>query len=172
MFNQAALAERRRVIALDLPGHGASFKEVGAGSLASLAAAVVGLLDALGIERAHLAGHSLGGAVVLALALERPARAASLSLLAPAGLGPEINGAYIDGFIAAGRRKEMKAVLQMLFADPQAVGRDMVEEVLRYKRLDGVEAALEASKGADELQLATSTEWATAEPWPVEEVGK
>jgi pyridoxine kinase len=36
----------------------------------------------------------------------------------------------------------------------------------------GVEAALEASKGADELQLATSTEWATAEPWPVEEVGK
>ena len=36
----------------------------------------------------------------------------------------------------------------------------------------GVEAALEASKGADELQLATSTEWATAEPWPVEEAGK
>jgi pyridoxine kinase len=36
----------------------------------------------------------------------------------------------------------------------------------------GVEAALEASKGADELQLATSTEWATAEPWPVEGVGK
>jgi len=36
----------------------------------------------------------------------------------------------------------------------------------------GVEAALEASKGADELQLATSSEWVGAEAWPVEGAGK
>ena len=144
MFNQVALAEQRRVIALDLPGHGASFKEVGSGGLASLAGAVAGLLDALEIERAHLAGHSLGGAVVMALALDQPARVASLSLLAPAGLGPEINGAYIDGFIAATRRKEMKALVGNLFARPELVTRDLVEALLRYKRLDGVEGALRA----------------------------
>ncbi len=148
LFNQTDLAETHAVYALDLPGHGRSGKDVGAGDLATLSGALGAFLDALGIGRAHLVGHSLGGAVALELALGRPEAAASLTLIASAGLGPEINGAYIDGFIAAGRRKEMKAVLQMLFADPQAVGRDMVEEVLRYKRLDGVEAALRAIAGA------------------------
>jgi pyruvate dehydrogenase E2 component (dihydrolipoamide acetyltransferase) len=148
LFNQPDLAETHAVYALDLPGHGRSGKDVGTGDLAVLSEALGAFLDALGIGRAHLCGHSLGAAVALDLALGRPEAAASLTLIAPAGLGPEINGAYIDGFIAAGRRKEMKAVLQMLFADPQAVGRDMVEEVLRYKRLDGVEAALRGIAGA------------------------
>ena len=148
LFNQPDLAETHAVYALDLPGHGRSGKDVGAGDLAALSGALGAFLDALGIGRAHLVGHSLGGAVALELALGRPEAVASLTLIASAGLGPEINGAYIDGFIAAGRRKEMKAVLQMLFADPQAVGRDMVEEVLRYKRLDGVEAALRGIAGA------------------------
>ena len=148
LFNQTDLAETHAVYALDLPGHGRSGKDVGAGDLAALSGALDAFLDALGIGRAHLVGHSLGGAVALELALGRPEATASLTLIASAGLGPEINGAYIDGFIAAGRRKEMKAVLQMLFADPQAVGRDMVEEVLRYKRLDGVEAALRGIAGA------------------------
>ncbi len=148
LFNQPDLAETHAVYALDLPGHGRSGKDVGAGDLAALSGALGAFLDALGIGRAHLVGHSLGAAVALDLALGRPEAAASLTLIAPAGLGSEINGSYIDGFIAAGRRKEMKAVLQMLFADPQAVGRDMVEEVLRYKRLDGVEAALRGIAGA------------------------
>ncbi len=148
LFNQPDLAETHAVYALDLPGHGRSGKDVGAGGLAALSGALGAFLDALGIGRAHLVGHSLGAAVALDLALGRPAAAASLTLIAPAGLGPEIDGAYIDGFIAAGRRKDMKAVLQMLFADPQTVGRDMVEEVLKYKRLDGVEAALRGIAGA------------------------
>ena len=77
-----------------------------------------------------------------------PRYTASLSLFCPAGLGPEINMDYIEGFIAAARRKEMKSVLQALFADPALVSRDMVDEVLKYKRLDGVEAALRTLAGA------------------------
>ncbi len=142
LFNQPDLAQSHCVTALDLPGHGRSGKEVGAGDLGTLSAALGAFLDALGIGRAHLVGHSLGGAVVLDLALRRPETAASLTLISSAGLGPEIDGGYIEGFIAAGRRKEMKAVLALLFAAPGAVSRDMVEEVLRYKRLDGVDAAL------------------------------
>lgn len=148
MFNQLDLAADRRVLAFDLPGHGASTKDVGDGTLESLAGCLEGLLDAEGIERAHLAGHSLGGGVALASAARRPGQALSLSLLAPAGLGPEINGAYIDGFVAAGRRREMKTVVQDLFADPALVSRDMVEELLRYKRLDGVAQALVTLAGA------------------------
>jgi len=142
LFNQSDLAQSHSVYALDLPGHGRSTKDVGAGDVTTLSEALGAFLDTLGIGRAHLCGHSLGGAVVLDLALRRPEPAASLTLISSAGLGPEINGSYIDGFIAAGRRKEMKAVLALLFAAPDAVSRDMVEELLRYKRLDGVEAAL------------------------------
>ncbi len=148
MFNLPVLAERGRVIAFDLPGHGGSSKDVGAGDLASFAGALDGLLAALGIERAHLAGHSLGGAVALTLALDRPGLVASLSLVAPAGLGSEINNGYIEGFIAATRRKELKEVLRALFADPEGLGREMVNEVLKYKRLDGVDAALRKIAGA------------------------
>ncbi len=142
LFNQPDLAQSHSVTALDLPGHGRSGKDVGAGDLGTLSAALGAFLDALGIGRAHLVGHSLGGAVVLDLALRRPETAASLTLISSAGLGAEINGGYIEDFVAAGRRKEMKVALAPLFATPDAVSRDIVEELLRYKRLDGVEAAL------------------------------
>lgn len=158
MFNQPALAEARPVIALDLPGHGGSAKQLGAGDVGELAGAALGFMDALGLDRVHLAGHSLGGAVALHLALTAPDRVASVSLVCPAGLGPEINMDYIDGFIAAGRRKQLKPVLEQLFADPSLVSRDMVEDVLKYKRLDGVDAALRAIAAAafaDGRQAAT-----------------
>jgi pyruvate dehydrogenase E2 component (dihydrolipoamide acetyltransferase) len=143
MFNQPALAETRRAIALDLPGHGGSTKEVGAGNAEALAAAVADALDALGLERVHLVGHSMGGAVALALAGGRPERIASLTLIAAAGLGPDINAAFIDGFVRAQRRRDAQEVLALLVHDPALVSRAMVEDLLRYKRLDGVAAALE-----------------------------
>jgi pyruvate dehydrogenase E2 component (dihydrolipoamide acetyltransferase) len=84
----------------------------------------------------------MGGAVALAFALEHPDRVASLALVAPAGIGEEINADYIDGFVAAERRRELKGVLELLFADQGLVNRTMVDDVLRYKRLDGVQEAL------------------------------
>lgn len=137
MFNQEALATDRAVFALDLPGHGGSAKSVGTGDVTALAGTVAAFLGALGIGRAHVVGHSLGGAVALELALGRPALVATLTLLAPAGLGREINGAFINGMVEAGRRKEMQVVLQELFHDPSLVSRDMVMNILKAKRIDG-----------------------------------
>jgi pyruvate dehydrogenase E2 component (dihydrolipoamide acetyltransferase) len=142
MFTQPALAAGRRAVALDLPGHGGSEKEVGAGDADSLTDAVEGALAALGIERVHLVGHSMGGAIAALLAFRRPERVASLTLIASAGLGPEINPSFIDGFVRATRRREAAEVLGLLVYDPALVSRAMVEDVLRYKRLDGVSAAL------------------------------
>jgi pyruvate dehydrogenase E2 component (dihydrolipoamide acetyltransferase) len=142
MFTQPALAEGRRVHALDLPGHGGSAKEVGAGNANSLTDAVEAAAGALGIERAHLVGHSMGGALAASLALRRPGLVATLTLIASAGLGPEINAAFIDGFVRASRRREAVEVLNLLVDDPSLVSRAMVEDVLRYKRLDGVASAL------------------------------
>jgi pyruvate dehydrogenase E2 component (dihydrolipoamide acetyltransferase) len=143
MFNQPALVESRRVVALDLPGHGGSEKQVGDGDAETFAAALEDAMTALGIERAHLAGHSMGGAIALTLARQRPQRVASVSLLCTAGLGPEINGAFIDGFVRVQRRREAQEVLAALVHDPALISRAMIEETLRYKRLDGVQAALE-----------------------------
>ena len=141
-FNQPMLAEGHIVYALDLPGHGGSAKDGAAGGVDAMVTVVDGFMGAIGLESAHLVGHSLGGAIAMGLALAHPARVQSLSLVCSAGLGPEITADYLEGFIAAGRRKDLKPVIQMLFADPSLVSRDMLEDILRYKRLDGVEAAL------------------------------
>ncbi|HVA36459.1 MAG TPA: alpha/beta hydrolase [Candidatus Dormibacteraeota bacterium] len=78
-----ALARRYRAVAYDLHGCGASEKGPGRYDLASLARQALGVLDALGVERAHLVGHSLGAKVALAAAARAPERIASLVLEAP-----------------------------------------------------------------------------------------
>lgn len=147
LFNAEPLSASRVVYALDLPGHGGSVKDVGDGDLDRLVSAVRDFLDTQGVSRAHLAGHSMGALVAAALALEDGDRVASLALFAPAGFGAEIDAEYVNGFVAATGRRDLKPVLQRLFADPNLVSRQMVDDVLRYKRLDGVREALEALAG-------------------------
>jgi pyruvate dehydrogenase E2 component (dihydrolipoamide acetyltransferase) len=147
LFVQQPLAEERTVHVVDLPGHGASSKDVGDGSLATLAETVAGFLDELGIERAHLVGHSLGGAVVAAVARAEPGKVASLTLLAPAGYGAEADAEYLRGFAAANSRRELKPLLGRLFADESLATRQLADDLLRYKRLDGVDKALSALLG-------------------------
>jgi pyruvate dehydrogenase E2 component (dihydrolipoamide acetyltransferase) len=147
LFVQQPLAESHPVHALDLPGHGASSKDVGDGSLQVLVDTVLGFLDAAGIGRAHLVGHSLGGTVAAAAARAAPDRVASLTLLAPAGFGGRPNAGYLRGFASASSRRELKPLLGDLFADPDLVTRQLVDDLLKYKRLDGVPAALEAILG-------------------------
>jgi pyruvate dehydrogenase E2 component (dihydrolipoamide acetyltransferase) len=148
LFNTEPLAAGRAVYALDLPGHGGSVKQVGEGDLDTLVGAVREFLDSQGLERAHLAGHSMGALAAAALALAEPARVLSLTLIAPVGLGEEIDREYVEGFVAATGRRDLKPVLQRLFADPGLVNRQMVDDVLKYKRLDGVQEALGTLAGS------------------------
>lgn len=140
MFNQPVLAEYYRVLALDLLAHGGSVKAVDTGSLEELAEAALGLLDAADVKRAHFVGHSLGGAVAVQLGLAAPDRVQSVTLIGSEGAGTVVSRDYIDGFIGANRRKEIKPFLQQLFADPGLVNRDMINDVLKAKRLEGVES--------------------------------
>ena len=81
----AALSRRYRVHALDLPGFGGSSKPATAPYGAPYAArAVVGAMDALGIDRAHIVGNSMGGRVAIEVGLTHPDRVGGLGLLSPA----------------------------------------------------------------------------------------
>ena len=171
MFLQPALAETGRAISFDLPGHGASAKELDGTDEASFAAIVDRFLAALGIKRVHLVGHSLGGGVAMTFASWQEERVASLTLIASAQLGPEVNAAFIDGFLKAQRRREMQEVLALLVHDPSQVSRQMVEDVLRYKRLDGAQAALEriaAEWFPNGIQRVGNSEIAATLPMPVQ----
>lgn len=97
----AELLPGRRLIAPDLPGFGRSRDpRPFAAALPSYSARAhadyaLQLLDALGVERAHLAGFSLGGAVALEIARRAPERAASLTLIASVGVQElELFGSY------------------------------------------------------------------------------
>jgi pimeloyl-ACP methyl ester carboxylesterase len=81
----AALSRRYTVHAIDLPGFGGSSKPATAPYGARyFASAVVGTMDALEIERAHLVGNSMGGRVAIEVGLERPDRVGGIALLSPA----------------------------------------------------------------------------------------
>jgi pyruvate dehydrogenase E2 component (dihydrolipoamide acetyltransferase) len=146
LFNADALAEAATVYALDLPGHGQSTKSVAEPTVAGLAKAVLGFMDTLKIDKAHLVGHSLGGAIAIEVARQAKGRVKSLTLINSAGLGPDINMDYIDGFISSTSRRDLKPALENLFADGSLVSRQMVDDLLKYKRLDGVGDALNALK--------------------------
>ena len=144
LFNLDALAEGHTVVALDLPAHGQSSPQLPGTTLAALAAFVARFMDVLDIADAHLVGHSMGGGVAAQLALDAPRRVRSLSLIDSAGLGDEVNHGYTEGFVHAQSRRELKPVVELLFADPGLASRQMLDDLLAYKRLDGVSEALGA----------------------------
>jgi pimeloyl-ACP methyl ester carboxylesterase len=76
----AGLADVARVVAVDLPGHGETGGH-GCRSIDDYAAWVLGLLDALGLDRVVLGGHSMGGGIAQTLALGRPDRLRGLVLI-------------------------------------------------------------------------------------------
>ena len=142
LFTQQPLSAQATVYAFDLPGHGQSTKDVNDGTVPGLADTVIAFMDALEIPKARLIGHSLGGAIALQAAIAFPERVTRLDLIAPAGLGEDINKDYIYGFIEADTRKEMKGLLQELVADPDLINRTLVNDMLQFKRTDGVSKAL------------------------------
>lgn len=108
------------VATIELPCHGGSHMRPPA-NFRALVSEVRRGLDELDLDGVHLVGHSLGGAVALALADTRPRSVARLSLLAPAGLGPEIDGDILLGLLRATRAESLSPWLRRMVADPEFV---------------------------------------------------
>ncbi len=88
MLDQAKL-EGHTIISYDLRGHGASERPAGAHTLSKHVADLSGLMDVLGIDKADLIGHSLGGMIALELAATMPDKVRSLTLVSSAVAFPQ-----------------------------------------------------------------------------------
>jgi pimeloyl-ACP methyl ester carboxylesterase len=95
------LAATHRVIAPDLIGHGDSATPRGDYSLGAHAASIRDLLATIGVERATIVGHSLGGGVAMQFFYQFPQRTERLVLISSGGLGAEVSpllrGAALPG---------------------------------------------------------------------------
>jgi len=84
LVREAALTDRYRVVNYHRRGFGGLKRPEGKATIADQSADCIALMDALGVERAHLVGHSLGGAIAIQVALDAPERVQSLALMEPA----------------------------------------------------------------------------------------
>jgi pimeloyl-ACP methyl ester carboxylesterase len=134
------LTERHEVVALDLPGFGGSDRPPDLG-FEELPAAVVGLMDGLGLPRAALVGNSMGGGVVAVVAAERPERVSALVLIDAAGfdLEPGDQPAMVRlmvsplGSLAATlpvRRLAVETALRQVFHDDRLVTDERIAEYM------------------------------------------
>ncbi|MGX5850087.1 alpha/beta fold hydrolase [Mesorhizobium sp. PL10] len=129
----ATLAPGIRTLAYDLPGHGLSLDFPGGGPAKTAARAVLADLAERGIGRVHVIGHSMGGAVAALMALAEPETMASLTLLAPGGVGPEINGPLLRRYAAAADTREIRACLAAM-SGPQSLPPERIVGVLAEVR--------------------------------------
>ncbi len=143
----AALSSGHRVTVPDLPGHGGSIAWPGAGPAKVAADAVLATMDARGITRAHLCGHSMGGAVAALAALGAPDRIASLTLLAPGGFGDEINGRLLRRYAAAETADEVRACLEMMHGFSSPVPEEAVHLDVGMRAVSGQSDILKAIAG-------------------------
>jgi pimeloyl-ACP methyl ester carboxylesterase len=96
------LAHDFRVIILDRPGSGYSTRPADAPATIAAQARTISLFcEKLGLERPLVVGHSLGGAIALALALNHPEQVGGLALLAPAARKPDCVPPPFDGLLIA-----------------------------------------------------------------------
>jgi len=113
----AALSRSYRVHALDFPGFGGSSKPALARYGAPFFARnVLGVMDALGIGRAHLIGNSMGGRVAIEVGLREPARVGGLGLLCPA-----------LAFVRRGYQPLVRLLRPELGLLPHSLGRGRIE---------------------------------------------
>jgi pyruvate dehydrogenase E2 component (dihydrolipoamide acetyltransferase) len=175
----ASLPQDTRTLAYDLPGHGLSLEAQGAGSAKFAARTILADLARRGIDNAHVAGHSMGGAVAALMALSEPQRIASLTLLAPGGFGAEINGPLLRHYAKATGSDEIRACLLAMSGEGAIVAEDTLATYVAARRCPGqieklVEIAAAITQGDRQgviahealaaLAMPVTVLWGTGDP--------
>jgi pimeloyl-ACP methyl ester carboxylesterase len=148
--NIAPLSEHCQVYAIDLPGHGLSDKPAVDYTLPFATEVATGFAQTLGIGRASLVGHSLGGLVAMSLAINFPDAVDRLILVDSAGLTDKVSLLYrlicfpllgelmVEPTIKASIRRGMKRA----FYNPDLVSEEMVERDYQCMKMPGAKQAM------------------------------
>ena len=161
--NLPALAQRHRVIAVDLPGFGRSAPAGDGIAIHGYSRLLLGLLESLGLEQTILIGSSLGGWIAADLALWAPWRVRALVLVDAGGIVPTAGErrkalAIMDGAArlaryaprlrsaVASRRRLRSLALHYTFARPRELAADLVYMALPPEPDPGFQPALQAAK--------------------------
>jgi pimeloyl-ACP methyl ester carboxylesterase len=159
-------------LAPDLPGHGFSQLALAAGEYTRVAFArrMWQLLDAVGVTRAPVIGHSMGGAIAAEMAWMHPARTERLALLSPAGFGVvpsriRLLRAVPDALAPLARPFASRAAAHLVLGDVYGPGgawtaRDEEELLAPYSQRDIYRALLRTVKEFD-FRLHTNAQLAT-----------
>ncbi|MET9797689.1 alpha/beta fold hydrolase [Nocardiopsis alba] len=145
------LAERRTVLAPDLPGFGGSMDVPPVGGADALADVVAEVMDSLELTRAIVGGVSMGGDVALNLALRHPDRVAGLVLIAPGGLIPLFRNRATHFWAWAGTRvpdplllplvrlsgRFTRSAVRAVVKDPGTLPGPVIDEFVRESRRPG-----------------------------------
>lgn len=150
------LRRTRRAIALDVRGHGRSEPpRDGSYAVEAMGADVVAAVEALGLERFILVGHSQGGAVTIAAAVQMPERVAGLVLLDPATDGRLMPQEEAEGLLAALRSPAYAQITEGYWMSLLTGSRpEVVEQLLadlHATRTEAVIGGLEALFSFDPL---------------------
>jgi 2-hydroxymuconate-semialdehyde hydrolase len=131
-LNLPALSERFRVVAPDMVGFGFTDRPAGISyGMNTWVRHAVGVLDALGIERAHVVGNSFGGALAIALAARHPDRVSRLVLMGSVGVPFPITPALDAVWGYTPSVEQMRRLLDVFAYDRSLVSDELA--VLRHR---------------------------------------
>jgi pimeloyl-ACP methyl ester carboxylesterase len=117
------------MLAIDLPGHGRSTHTI-PDDLDGIATEVEQTIAAHHSGPIILVGHSFGGAIATEIAARSNLDVRALTLIAPAGLGPEINGAFLSGFVRARTEASLIAWMKQLVQDESLLTKPFINATL------------------------------------------
>lgn len=139
---KAHLPDDIPVIAYDLPGHRNSLDAEGRGGAGKMAKALLADLSERGYSAFHLAGHSMGGAIAALIAMRAGAAVKSVTLIAPGGMGPEINADALEHFAKAKTAEELRAAMRVMVAPDFDIPGQAVNALAADRAIAGATEAL------------------------------
>jgi pimeloyl-ACP methyl ester carboxylesterase len=149
-------------IAFELPGHGS--QPLTRSSIDELVTELTPKLPNSSSGKFHLIGHSLGGAFAILIAARNPERVASLTLLAPIGIGTYIDQSFLDGMISARTIEALERELRKTTARPLSYSKSALAAMLQSLPTQSLQTIgrMTACNGVQQLFLVPELDKITA----------